>query len=37
MKQCERNSRVNKMPVVLSTTLALESVKVSVNAFQTDP
>jgi len=36
-KECERMSHVNKLPAVYSTPLAVESVKVSVNAFQTDP
>lgn len=36
-KECERISRVNKMPAVYSTTLVVRSVKVSMNAFQADP
>lgn len=35
MKESERIPYVSKMPAVYSTTL-VESVKVSVNAFQTD-
>lgn len=36
-KECERISSVKRMPSAYSTTHVVESMKVPVNTFQTDP